>query len=87
MLLNVRYIVDALKKLQLRRIQKAIARGEVGKDVEDAAHQDPTNMEQNWAQIDRQLYAGFFFSILKLLAWVITVSYFFAMTFKVLLDL
>ena len=87
MLLNVRYIVDALKQLQLRRIQAAIASGQIGKDVEDLAHQGPECLAENWAQIDRQLYAGFFFHVLKLLAWVITVSYFFAMTFKIFLDL
>ena len=41
---------------------------------------------QNWTHIDRQLYSGFVFNILKLLAWVVTVSYFFAMIFKMFLD-
>ena len=83
LLLDVSYAVNLMKIYQREVIIKAIKRGEINPETEN----DLDKMTENWTQIHRQLYLGFILRFLKLLAALITISYFFAVLFKIMLDI
>ena len=53
---------------------------------EDCVNHESALLCEDWIRIDILLYAGFFFSVIKALVSIITISYFFAMIFKVIID-
>jgi len=83
LLLDVSYAVNLMKIYQREVIIKAIKQGEINPETEN----DLDKMTENWTQIHRQLYLGFILRFLKLLAALITISFFFAVLFKIMLDI
>ena len=83
LLLDVRYAVTLMKEYQRDQIIKAIKSGQINPDTENELEK----MTENWTQIHRQLYLGFTLRFLRLLAALVTISYFFAVLFKIMLDI
>ena len=80
---NVRHVVTRCKNLRKKRIEKLIKSGVI--DITKVNKVE--NLLVNWVKIDELLCLGYVLHIIKLFSMIITVCYFFAMFFKVFLEL
>jgi len=61
----------------------AVHLGEIDLETEN----DYECMYVNWTKIDRQLYIGYALRIIKLIASIFTMAYFYAVFFKMCMDI
>ena len=79
---SIRTYVNLAIKIRTRWIQKHIDKG----IIKVSEVNNIKNLEEDWCQVDRLLHLKIFLNVFKQLNWVIVLSFFFGMLFKVLTD-